>query len=270
MPTDGPRQMSVLLIGHQSPEMEPVFSSVQEICCGVQTIEISGIDEISTVTTSPDLIIVCQNWPDEFAPDVLDDLVYRFPLSRFICCFGAWCESDGRTRMIWPFSIRVPARRATSRIQQEWEIIQSSSEILPLTAGRDEVFLWESTDLSFRLDDQGIALRVSVVSGDRQYCRMLEDQIRVWGGKVVPPSHQPKADVVVYDLDPWESVLGELMIRTDPAPVIGMMGLAHPELIAAAKRWGVRQVVTKLAPEAELLHAIRYIRKFKENLTADC
>ena len=49
-----------------------------------------------------------------------------------------------------------------------------------------------------------------------------------------------------------------------------MMGLAHPEIITAAKLWGVRKVVTKLAPEAELFHAIRCIGGIKENLPEEC
>ncbi|QDT89367.1 ANTAR domain-containing protein [Gimesia algae] len=261
--------MHVLIIGNQTPEMDSIFQSVREICSEAQILEISRMELIPSVNVNPDLIIVCQNWPDEYETHILDDLVSRFPLSRFVCCFGVWCESDGRTRATWPFSIRVPARSAATRIQREWEIIKSDAQVFPLTAGRDEIFLWESSPLPFRLNEQGVALRICVFSGDRQYRCMLEEQIRGWGGEVVTSSLQNTADVVLYDLDPWESVLDQLINRTEPVPIIGIMGLAHPEIVAAAKLWGVHKVVTKLAPEAELFEAICCIRRFKENLTGD-
>ncbi|MCA9005357.1 MAG: hypothetical protein KDA70_08775 [Planctomycetaceae bacterium] len=262
--------MHVLIIGNLTPEMDSVVSSVREICSEARILEISGMDLIPTVNVTPDLIIVCQNWPDEYGPHILDDLVSRFPLSRFVCCYGVWCESDGRTRSIWPFSIRVPARSAASRIQREMEIIESHAQVFPLTAGRDEIFLWESSALPLRLDGEGIAPRICVFSGDSRYCSMLEDQIRGWGGEIVTASLQDTADVIVYDLDPWESVLDQLINRTLTVPVIGIMGLAHPEVIVAAKLWGVRKVVTKLAPGAELFHAIRSVCEFREHQPGDC
>ncbi|EDL57699.1 ANTAR domain-containing protein [Gimesia maris] len=262
--------MHVLIIGDLTPEMDSISTSVREICSEAQILEISRMELIGTVNINPDLIIVCQNWPDEFGPHILDDLVSRFPLSRFVCCYGVWCESDGRTRATWPFSIRVPARSAASRIQRELEIIEVDAQVFPLTAGRDEIFLWESSILPLRLDGQGNAPRISVISGDSQYRSMLEAQLRNWGCEIVTASHQNTADVIVYDLDPWDTVLDQLITRIEPAPLIGMMGLAHPEIITAAKLWGVRKVVTKLAPEAELFHAIRCIGGIKENLPEEC
>lgn len=261
--------MHVLIIGNLTPEMDSISRSVREICSEAQILEVSKMDMITTVTVNPDLIVVYQNWPDEYETHILDDLVSRFPLSRFVCCYGVWCESDGRTRATCPFSIRVPARSAASRIQREWEIIQSDAPVFPLTAGRDEIFLWESSTLPLRLDEQGVALRICVFSGDRQYRRMLEELIRGWGGEIVAFSLQNTADVIVYDLDPWETVLDQLITRAEPVPIIGMMGLAHPEMITAANLWGVRKVVTKLAPEADLFRAIHCVCEFKENLTGD-
>lgn len=89
----------------------------------------------------PDLVIVCQSWPDEFSAEEVSAVLGRWPLAQWVCCYGAWCDSDGRTRTIWPISVRVPVREATSRLNRVWQVVtESRSQPLPLTASRDEAF----------------------------------------------------------------------------------------------------------------------------------
>ena len=92
----------------------------------------------------PDLVIVCQLCSDEFTEADVRRLLGLFPLARFVCCYGPWCESDGRTRDIWPLAVRVPARFAADRVRRELEVIQGVRPPLPLTASRDEIFLFDA------------------------------------------------------------------------------------------------------------------------------
>jgi hypothetical protein len=64
-------------------------------------------------------------------------------LARLICCYGPWCASDGRTRDVWPLSIRVPTALASRRIDLELEVLTGTRWPLPLTASRDEIFLFD-------------------------------------------------------------------------------------------------------------------------------
>ena len=94
----------------------------------------------------PDLVIVCQSWPDEFSATEVTSALGRWPLSLWVVCYGAWCASDGRTRTIWPLSVRVPADESRSRLDHLWRILREQRESpLPLTASRDESLEFDVT-----------------------------------------------------------------------------------------------------------------------------
>ncbi|WP_339732566.1 hypothetical protein [uncultured Gimesia sp.] len=251
-------QKTVLIIGNdQTSEMRPVLDSVREIYGGAQIVSCSSLVAIPNEVTFPDLILICQNWPDEFVRHTLSELVSRFPISRFVCCYGVWCEADGRTRTIWPLSIRVPARSISSRLQLEWEIIRGNREAFPLTAGRDEIFLVEAADHSFRLDSEASAPLIKVESGDYDYRIMLEEMLVSWGGRIAKDTCNEDADLLIVDLDPWEKSVNQLAPQVAGTPIIGVMGLAHPETISAAKLRGIEAVICKVAPEQELFQAVK-------------
>tara|TARA_R110002095_G_scaffold21880_1_gene23663 strand:+ start:1334 stop:2143 length:810 start_codon:yes stop_codon:yes gene_type:complete len=259
-----PGQKRILIIGNsQTREMSPVLEAVSESCGGISVLHALRPAMISTERVFPELIIVCQNWPDEFSASDLNDLVSRFPVSRFVCCYGAWCEADGRTRTVWPLSIRVPARSVRVRIQQEWEIIQGTAKAFPLTAGREEIFQFEASDKSFKLDFEGAAPLIGVCSGDRDYQAMLNEMMVSWGARVTHNSKLDEADLLIFDLDPWELVVQQLSAITGSSPMIGMMGLAHPEMVSAARLRGLETVICKVAPERELFQAVERILKLK-------
>src|SRR5258708_1025798 len=52
----------------------------------------------------PELIVVFQSWSDQYSASEVDELLAFAPLARVVVCYGAWCESDGRNRQIWPMS----------------------------------------------------------------------------------------------------------------------------------------------------------------------
>lgn len=98
----------------------------------------------------PDLVIVCQSWPDEFSAEEVSAALGRWPLALWICCYGAWCDSDGRTRTIWPISLRVPVCDAASRLSHVWQVLtEQRGDPLPLTASRDEAFAFDHCSSHF-------------------------------------------------------------------------------------------------------------------------
>lgn len=259
-----PEQESVLIVGnYQTLEMRAVLDSLNEICSEARLFHSKKISTISEELETPALIIVCQNWPDEFDSDELGGLISRFPISRFICCYGVWCESDGRTRTEWPLSVRVPARSAHVRIRQEWDIIHGKAIALPLTAGRDEVFQSETFFEQFRLDIDGVSPLIKLNSGDCHYKAMLEELIVSWGGKIAKEDQNDNVELLIIDLDPWELVMDELIVQDSLPKMIGVMELAHPETVMAANQHGIKMVVCKVGPEQSLFQAITRVLKIK-------
>ncbi|WP_298868633.1 hypothetical protein [uncultured Gimesia sp.] len=253
-----PKQDFVLILGNsQTTEMNAVLDAVSQICQMVRISDLSCLNAISTEIECPGLIVICQNWSDEFSRDDWNDLVKRFPISRFVCCYGVWCESDGRTRDVWPLSTRVPARCARVRIQQEWDIVKGKENAFPLTAGRDEIFQLQVTAEPCKLNIDGGSPVIGIHSGDRWYQTMLEEMIVSWGAQVANKSQQCEADLLILDLDPWELVEREHAAQTGVPPMIGMMGLSHFENIVASRLYGFETIVCKLAPELELFQAVK-------------
>jgi hypothetical protein len=132
------------ILGRQEG-MEPV---VAEVVSRFQRVR--ALDDLAALETlageSPDLILVCQHWPDEFSRRDVERLLATFPLARFLCCYGPWCASDGRRRDIWPAAMRVPLDQALSRLRKEQEVIVGRRPPLPWTAGTEEIFAFDAAD----------------------------------------------------------------------------------------------------------------------------
>ena len=157
-------QPSILLVGNcQRHEMSPIrdwINSLGQQASVRQTRKLSS----DTLLDAPDFVIICQSWPDEFSATEVSAALGRWPLALWVCCYGAWCDSDGRTRTIWPISVRVPAGEAAGRLQHAWRILaEQQSDPLPLTASRDEAFEFDhchdAASLGNADGDQPIACR---------------------------------------------------------------------------------------------------------------
>lgn len=142
-------QPAILLVGDwQRSEMSPIRDWIDSVGSRATAQRADGLSEAKIAP--PDLVIVCQSWPDEFSADEVSAALGRWPLALWICCYGAWCESDGRTRTIWPISVRVPVREAASRLNHVWKILtEQRGEPLPLTASRDEAFAFDHCSSHF-------------------------------------------------------------------------------------------------------------------------
>ncbi len=152
------------------------------------------------------LTVVLQSWSDQFAPADVDRLVGATLYAGLICCFGAWCEGDGRTRAVWPHSTRVPVRYARHVLETELQRMQAGRSVLLPTADRSEVFLRRQADDGPVESGNRQAL---VISPDRVYRQTLSAVFQANGRNAThlplgPHSLQAMAtpEVIIHDLDP--------------------------------------------------------------------
>lgn len=215
--------------------------------------------------TVPDLIIVAQSWPDEFSAADVNAVLGRWPLTQWVICFGAWCESDGRTRSVWPIGLRVPARTASSRLSHVWDIVTGRrSEPLPITASRDEAFEFDLVSFSASpaaINEPSLCNSVFVDSPDPAIQSWLEQLARSKGASHIAATaaELPHGGRVLWDVDPDfdESVrnLKQFCQQHPDARVVAVVGLAHPEVIEQLRTAGAEQVVTKAYASSEMISA---------------
>ncbi|MGE3317511.1 MAG: hypothetical protein AB7O26_20550, partial [Planctomycetaceae bacterium] len=134
----------LLLSGIDSPELLSISEDLPKLLPG-STIDrvdrVAGAAErISIEGRHPDLLVVVQHAPDEFPRADVAELFRLAPLARWICCYGPWCESDGRNRDLWPPGSRVPFHGFRARLHREVAVLRGERAPLPLTASRDEIF----------------------------------------------------------------------------------------------------------------------------------
>lgn len=137
----------LLVVGDwQRSEMSPIrrwFSALGSRADVRQSDHLPDDDPLG----APDLVIVCQSWPDEFLPSAVSAALGRWPLALWVCCYGAWCDSDGRNRSTWPIGVRVPVAESERRLNHIWQVLtEQQDDPLPLTASRDEAFEFDHCD----------------------------------------------------------------------------------------------------------------------------
>ncbi len=177
------------------------------------------------------LTVVLQSWSDEYAPADVDRLVGATLFSGLLCCYGAWCEGDGRTHQVWPHSTRIPLRFAYQTINAKLNRIAAGRPLLPPTAARDEVFLYRQ-GLN---DSRGVHRRGSalVVSTDRVYRLTFRDVMTSCGWDAASVSIEAdelrnvrSPHVIVHDLDPTGEItsasVAECQSRFPQAELFGL------------------------------------------------
>ncbi len=257
--------IQVLLIGEwDDDQMRPIVEFLKSPLCNNRirfAHDIGAAVRLLTVENwFPDLVVVCQSWSDEFSRSDVEELLRVFPLARLVCCFGAWCESDGRSRAIWPLSVRIPARSAVARIRHELHVLSETKTPLPRTASRDEIYDFDSAEpilIECQTGMQSLLTPVFILTSDRELRIWLHEQLRSAGFRLLREAEFPSAQVVVWDADPWNNETADRLrgfrARNPDARVVALMGMAHPEDVAFVQACGANAVVAKLTSVHELM-----------------
>ena len=219
-----------------------------------------ALEAASRTSTIPDLIVIVQSQPDEFSPTEIASLFAFAPLARVVVAYGAWCESDGRTRHAWPLAARVSLPNAPARIEREWRLLNATPgiESLPFSSSREEVFA--ADHLAF--EQTASPKTVLVISPDPAYRRYLNELLTAAGhtldmGNLSEGSSTTTA--ILFDADPWEDSgpdhVRSLRQQYPLSNIIALMSASHPqheaELIAA----GVSSIRPKLGDQAAIITA---------------
>ncbi len=230
------RTFRAALVGNfDFPEMVPVREAVLRQLSGWEVREFPGLGELTEAAQSagdyPDLISVSQRLRDEYSADEVRQGLGTFPVTRWICVYGAWCESEGRHGSRWPMAVRVPVRSLETRLAIEAWVVRGQTPALPLTAARDEVFEFD-TDRRFpHAPREG--LTIGVFSPDKAYREWLSDLCRQAGYGVVSPKENMPKDVLIVDLDPFTDSTRERLERLKQANpkawILGLKGMVLPE-----------------------------------------
>jgi CheY-like chemotaxis protein len=105
------------------------FSTIAEACA-----------DASTESSPFDIAIVLQSTSDEYTAAGANKLIGSMLFGRVMCCYGPWCQSDGRSHDIWPVSTRIPLSTARAVLSGELAGFQTDQPaLLPLSAA-EEVF----------------------------------------------------------------------------------------------------------------------------------
>jgi len=261
--TDAP--IRILMLGDfATAEMQPVDSMLGRWAPSADVRSAGNVDALASLVNDDgwyaDLVIVAQHWPDEFTPADVTRLLELLPLARWVCCRGAWCESDGHNRSVWPAACCVFARCAETRIRAELAVLETGQAALPLTASRDEVFAHDHTGGWSVCENDAPVL---VIGPDRRYRQMLRD-VLASAGFVVTDSAVPieqNCQFVVWDTDPWSPELSRSIAAfraSNPrAFIVAPMNFAHAETVAQALASGVDRVLAKLDDLSRLTDALR-------------
>lgn len=258
----------MLLVGNsRSPEMQPVAETVADLVPMNQLVEVADLSAVGQFIAEndrhPDLVIVCQSWPDEYRPDEVNRLLELLPLATILCCYGSWCDSDGRNRQIWPLAVRVPAFSSSALIRRLWRDAAEGNPPLPLTASREEIFA--------RLHGEAIPAdigqlgteqqaRVCIESGDGAIREWLGDALQAAGFQIADNADAATAHVAVWDAPIWEERTAEELqqfhARCPSVPIVVLIGGMRPHQIDQARARGASCVLAKLTPVSTIVREI--------------
>jgi hypothetical protein len=247
-----------------STEMSPVRTAVARSLSSWDVREFRGLSELITDGPGdgffPDLVLLCQRWRDEYSAREVRDALAAFPVARWICVFGAWCESEGRHGSRWPMAVRIPVGFVGTRLATEAAVVQGDIPALALTAARDEVFEFDTQQQPFP-KHQAAEIPVAILSPDRELRSWLSDLCRQGG--LVPEFQMESPDsptIQIIDLDPFTQEMRDQIRRLKQqrpeARILGLLGLITPEVVREVQNEGVEAVLSKLTPAAQLLDRV--------------
>ncbi|MEQ9410572.1 MAG: hypothetical protein RIK87_22745 [Fuerstiella sp.] len=247
----GDHHRTVLIGSTRRREFEPFLRWLRtQVTVVAEFASIESAVQTAETLAGADLILVLQAWSDQFRPDSVNQLIGLTLQRRLICCYGPFCESDGRNRDVWPDAVRVPQRLAAALIERELTDADAGRPAIPPTAGRDEVFahrLGQPIHWAPLTSEQTV--NAAVISPDRTLRRTVAQALKSFGlGSVDLPliaagdtghvrqkeTSRGPVHVVIHDLDPFSQLVANSLDacrRMFPsATVLGLAAMADAGL----------------------------------------
>jgi hypothetical protein len=209
---------------------------------------------------NPDLVVVYQGVPDQFAASDVEVFVGRIPLTRCVVIFGPWCESVGRTEQVWPIGWCVPLQHAVVRLRQELAAWQNDEPPIPPTASRDEAFVSSAVRT---LSDSGGVLSgrsVRIESLDRTFELFLHEAVQALGARLVEEDERADFELFATTLVD-DSVLAAVAQRRAVSPeatLLVVTEMATPAEVENLTAAGCNRVLSQL----------RFVEQFVEAVAA--
>lgn len=268
--------LHVLLIGHADrPEMAWAVSAARQgpaggtsdeynaLRCGNgrpgsavfrQAADLAAARElIDAGAPIPDVVVLVQPYPGCFLREEVEDFRQRFPLVRFVCLFGAWCEGESRSGRPLNGAVRLPWHQWP--FQKGWQLAaladgQPGSWALPPTATQDEHLLARSSRSQHRLSG---AVGIASLEQARALVAQQRGEISPlaacwdirWTASAAPPSPARHTCRMVYEACAARGITG-IYFRAERTETA----------IAAA------QMEEKTAQRSEGRHALRTENSF--------
>lgn len=190
-----------------------------------------------------DMTIVLQSWSDQYSKKLADRLIGQTLFHRLICCYGPWCESDGRNRDIWPDAVRVSLRLAKSVVERELLRITDDEPVIPPTSARDEIFSYRLGEFGNWKPISGVTeLNAAIVGADKVLRKTLSLLLCDFGMRSLnlpllkndvgrplrsEETSQGPVHIVLHDLDPWgDNVQASVTAARKMFPVAEILGFA--------------------------------------------
>jgi len=248
------RPCHLLEVGNrQSPEFQPLVRWLDEqpgLRSRQQVRRLTEGTPLAHLSEYPDLVVVWQNYSDEYSPEEIQTLLSSLPLARIVCVSGAWCAADGRSRSLWPPRFRVTIEQAQHRLQLEWQSLTGSTiPACPWTAAVDEIWRW-SQEYATPVDLSG--LRFVLQIPDRFLREAVQSEL-LSANAIHSEDAAASAHVVVIDVEPWTALLRERVLKvreqSPSAVLLGLSGWVTHDLLANWKACGIQGWLSKTAPE---------------------
>ncbi|MCA8988589.1 MAG: hypothetical protein KDA78_13150 [Planctomycetaceae bacterium] len=212
---------------------------------------------ISAWLTGPHPWLIClyQQYSDQYCQADFRSLRNSFPLSRILIVLSEYCQSDARTRTLWPLSCQTSLAALEQRVQQEWHEYQDGTSPLPLTASYEEIAetrfsrspnpqISASSLLLFSLDHSLLEAWRSFFPANQDICSLSNPLVFMQN---LLDHHYSRIFIDLESLDDEQQQNFPTLSNLAGKPEItGFTSVPLPEQVSFWKSLGFTQVIDKL------------------------
>lgn len=221
--------------------------------------------EVSTAPIGeppPELVVVLQSRPDEFAWSEIARLLQTWPLARLVTVLSSWFEGEIRSGDPWPGAVRLYWHHAASRLERELQRQAEnalSSWQLPVTATPAERVLAMADAPLPAWRGEVVVYSPDPLMSDwlARACRLAGATATIWSD-CQPPATQ--ADAAVWDSgrdnDRLTADLCDFVGTLPGVPTVAVLNFPRSEDRERALACGAAEVVSKPLDVEDLLWAL--------------